>query len=484
MDSELLNSMHAFWDILWQTTLCLGIGALFSWLWSNRPARAHCILVMSMIAAIVTPLLFLSIPHSGWSNSTASGSYNAEAEPRIYQVVYPDPNPASSSVAMVGSRESSGIARTAILFSKLFIVAYWLLASATMLLNLWLSYVGGRKLVGWATQVGNRPISQHAEIAMQKLGLQGRIKIRSSDAVRCPMIWCWGSKPVLLLPHPTSDSPSAVSWVSVLCHELAHWIRHDHLTTLAAEIVVALLPWHPLAWWCKRRLGLLSEQACDDWVLSVEDSKADYATTLVNLAEHPRPCTALAAVPNRQSLTVRIKNILRDRIRKPRLGFLWISCSMLLAGTMTATAVFAPTSPPESDPGTDIVCATRYALGNMFRFTAGSSANLKVDSPYLEKIPSSHRPGGLFQSQALPAELDLYLGNPDAVWYEKDYLSGLPTDYPANQRVVPSIPYKIRPGRNPMDASQFSLVLPRSVPPTDFFDLSTMQHPEGGQLSP
>ena len=54
---------------------------------------------------------------------------------------------------------------------------------------------------------------------------------------------------MLLLPEGPDDA--GIDWDGVFCHELAHWSRRDHLSTLAGEILVCALPWNPLAWWSR-----------------------------------------------------------------------------------------------------------------------------------------------------------------------------------------------------------------------------------------
>ena len=72
--------------------------------------------------------------------------------------------------------------------------------------------------------------------------------------VDCPAIWCWGRRPVIVLPEAAKPA-TTVDWAGVLCHELAHWLRRDHWSSLLGELLTAALPWHPLAWWARHRLG-------------------------------------------------------------------------------------------------------------------------------------------------------------------------------------------------------------------------------------
>src|SRR5262245_1027244 len=53
-------------DVLWQTTLSLSLGVLAAFIWSRQPARAHRLLLLAMIAAVLTPLLSYAVRQKGW----------------------------------------------------------------------------------------------------------------------------------------------------------------------------------------------------------------------------------------------------------------------------------------------------------------------------------------------------------------------------------------------------------------------------------
>ena len=67
----------------------------------------------------------------------------------------------------------------------------------------------------------------------------------------------------MLLPDRVNTEDSAIDWVAIFCHELAHWRRLDHVASLAGELLVSVLPWNPLAWWARTRLSQFAELACD-----------------------------------------------------------------------------------------------------------------------------------------------------------------------------------------------------------------------------
>ncbi len=70
----------------------------------------------------------------------------------------------------------------------------------------------------------------------------------------------------------------------VLAHEDEHRLARDPLLLAMSAIGVALLPWHPLAWWMASRLRLAVELDCDARVLARGTSTRRYGELLVTLA--------------------------------------------------------------------------------------------------------------------------------------------------------------------------------------------------------
>lgn len=71
----------------------------------------------------------------------------------------------------------------------------------------------------------------------------------------------------------------------VLAHEREHLGARDHLLLGAGSLVVALVPWHPAAWWMLARLRLAIELDCDARVLRRGVPARTYGTLLIDLAD-------------------------------------------------------------------------------------------------------------------------------------------------------------------------------------------------------
>jgi hypothetical protein len=157
---------------------------------------------------------------------------------------------------------------------------------------------------------------------------------------------------VLLVPSSGGETNGSLDWVSVVCHELAHWKRRDHISGLLAEVVVCIMPWHPLLWLAKRRLVRLSEQACDDWVVAAGRPSMDYAESLLDLAPQGQMAFAPAVLSSKSGLRGRVQRILQDKCGNPRTGMRWALVVTVVVACITVGVAFAQTRPAKVRPAT------------------------------------------------------------------------------------------------------------------------------------
>jgi len=159
----------------------------------------------------------------------------------------------------------------------------WITASLILAARLLVTFALGVRLLARALPLNCGKIEEAIDKAKSKLGISRDVKIYGSTNIHSPVIWCWRRRPVLLVPSAAGQSNNGIDWAGVLCHELAHYKRRDHISSLLAELVVCILPWQLFLWLAKSRLIRLSEQACDDWVVASGRPGTDYAESLLNL---------------------------------------------------------------------------------------------------------------------------------------------------------------------------------------------------------
>ena len=359
-------------DLVWQSSLFLALGLVASALAARRPARAHRVLVLAVIAALLTPVLARSVRIGGWGILTDA----TVREPRASEPsrdmqsttasTYEPPPFSRAGDARVEHTESDSQsdrsadppARTAVTSPMVPPITWrslaaraWLILGGVAVVRIFAAIVLGVRVVRRARQSQDDSLAAAAAIAAGRLRVSCVPELRVSPGVRCPSIWCFRRRPLIVLPEAFAVSAS-VDWAGIFCHELAHWLRRDHWTGLVADVLVCALPWHPLAWWTKQRMGQLAELACDDWVLSTGVAAPDYAESLLGLVPQRSGSLALAAVTGRRGLVGRVRHILDDRRTSPTIGKRWASLSAAGMVAAAATLAFAQTRPgqtPEDD---------------------------------------------------------------------------------------------------------------------------------------
>lgn len=124
--------------------------------------------------------------------------------------------------------------------------------------------------------------------------LEVRRPVRLLRSAEVAMPLTWGTlRPVVVVPADAGEW-SAERRRVVLAHELAHVRRLDCLTQTLAQLACALHWFNPLVWYAARRLRIERENACDDAVLALGTSGADYAGHLLEVARRFRPGVRLA----------------------------------------------------------------------------------------------------------------------------------------------------------------------------------------------
>lgn len=243
--------------------------------------------------------------------------------------------------------------REARLSPTVFLLWAWAILSGIMVLRLVRLLIRARQFVA-KRQPSEAPALRHAlSKAASRLGLRTSPELCVSS-VGCPVVWCWGRHPVVFVGPDTEERLASRDWTAVFCHELAHWMRRDHLAAAVSEFLVVLLPWNPLAWWAKRRLGQLAERACDDWVLNCGHVATAYAESLVTLSARGSLSPGIAIVRGRRKLEERLRRILRDRFSRPEAGRTWTAIAFGGVFALTAVIALAQTNSTAPEPATSL----------------------------------------------------------------------------------------------------------------------------------
>jgi beta-lactamase regulating signal transducer with metallopeptidase domain len=383
-----------FATLVWQSTLWFAAGLCASRLSKRSAARGHCLLLAMTVAAILSPALTAAVARLQWgllpaatpqvtdriSDATSIEPVN---EPRELAArdrpanVIPQPIEHGSIEHGFAPTERDAPARqppmnpdepthatsavtsaaTSIRIDlKTVLAAAWFCASLVLALRLLLSLRTASRLAHRAQVETHSRLLGALAGAQAALMIRREFALRTSPAVRSPLIWCWGRRPIVLIAPDAAEqlevNGAGVNWTSVFCHELAHWVRRDHWSALWSELLVIALPWHPLVWLSRDRLSILAEQACDDWALACGGRPVEYADSLVKLVPQPRTRTALAAVSGGRTLKLRLERVLSGRIVTPKIGGPWLTAIILVAIASAGGTAFTQhgKATPEAKP--------------------------------------------------------------------------------------------------------------------------------------
>ena len=80
-------------------------------------------------------------------------------------------------------------------------IGAWAVLCSLAVIRLAASFFRGIRLVRRATPVDDGRLRQAAARALYGLGLRFEPEIRTSRAIRCPSVWCWARRPLLLTPR-------------------------------------------------------------------------------------------------------------------------------------------------------------------------------------------------------------------------------------------------------------------------------------------
>ncbi|MGA0587481.1 TonB family protein [Dyella sp. KRB-257] len=171
------------------------------------------------------------------------------------------------------------------------------------------------------------------------------------------VLWSWHS--LILLPADFASRFGTEQRALVLAHEQTHLTRRDPLWSVLAEVLSALLWFHPLAWLALPRFRLDQELACDERTLRRHAHDAgSYARTLL-------ASTGMDAAPvlipwlAEPQLKERLMMIRRDRTTTARRLAGYLGAVLFIAGVGLAAQAAPLANEPSAKATQDLQVNTR-----------------------------------------------------------------------------------------------------------------------------
>jgi len=164
-----------------------------------------------------------------------------------------------------------------------------------------------------ARPIANAALCEMADVLLAELQAPRRVVLCESERLTTPATIGW-RRPLIILPTDWK------AWTdeeckTVLAHEIAHIVRNDFATLIAAQLAVVLHFYHPLVHWLAARLRLEQELAADAAAARLTGGQLSYLKTLAGMAlrqsDRPVAWPARTFLPTRGTFMRRIE-MLRD----------------------------------------------------------------------------------------------------------------------------------------------------------------------------
>lgn len=209
------------------------------------------------------------------------------------------------------------------------------------------------------------------ESIARRVGVFQRVRVGETHGLAGPI--AFGIlRPGISLPEGFARRFTREQQDAMLAHELAHLAARDPFWHALADVVSAMLWWHPLAWLAKRQLRAATEAAADDASLVVENGPNVLAECLVELGgrltrTHSLGWLGMAGGDFRSGLGRRVKRLVSlssqswKPMRRSRVWLVRMAVPLALVALALAATVWA--QPPFGAPSTLRQAFQRSVLG-------------------------------------------------------------------------------------------------------------------------
>ncbi|WP_340587901.1 M56 family metallopeptidase [Erythrobacter alti] len=222
-----------------------------------------------------------------------------------------------------------------------------------LLFPLWL--LGAAIFLGWRTR---EYVTMRRDLLAdaRPMGEAGKVRLVETPAVSAPVAFGIRDK-VVALPEGFMALIDVKARDMAIAHELEHHRGHDLLANIAAQPLLALHWFNPLAWWGWRAMRRDQEAACDARVVAgrARSERAAYAEVIAGFAagEHLALAAPMACpVLGEKSIIHRLRSLTLTDIstRRRRIGIAAITTTAL-ALPLTASITYA--QPPAQQQDAD-----------------------------------------------------------------------------------------------------------------------------------
>ena len=272
---------------LWQSTLCLGIAGLLTWVLRKNHARARYGLWLAASVKFLIPFSLLISIGGHLARPRVLPPTEAGFFLAMEQFSQPFTQAATGSQAAEKSRrpaQDAGLRYKLVHRLPAILVAMWLCGFAAVL---FVGYARWRRI--YAALRAAAPLREGREVeALRRVervaGIRKRIELLLSPSTLEPGIFGI-VRPSLVWPKGFSEHLQDAHLEAILAHEVWHVRRCDNLAAAVHMVVEAIFWFYPLVWWLGARLVDERERACDEQVLEWGSDRQVYAESILKTCE-------------------------------------------------------------------------------------------------------------------------------------------------------------------------------------------------------
>jgi len=311
----------------------------------------------------------------------------------------------------------------------------WLMGAGLMLIRTVVKVAGAGHLRRSCRPLNDPRIETLLAEARQAVGLARQVRVGVTNRLTSPAV-VGVFVPMLVLPLSLLSTLTPEQIRFVLLHELAHIRRGDYLANLFQFFAESLLFFNPAVWWISHQMRREREACCDALATALSGAPADYARTLVHVAENvlqqtPAVAPAFGNQRDSSSLLERIHRLLVPGYR-PSLRLTWRamlagltlgSALLILSAVGTRTTVAAILS--SEKPATTVSQVTNQMSLQTPVQTNGISSNLLELRELSTNLDFSYVTGTTNAESLSNLVNDRILGKPDkTTTYSTYFISG------------------------------------------------------------
>ncbi len=309
--------MGLFLEMLLINTATAFLLAIVVWLFAtlpvlrNRPKLRHCLWILVLFKLVTPPLVELAIlpdwnekvgsrgnpidtlePNES-QNHVRNGDAPTKSQSRTTDLgEVSDQHSQANPIASVTkpSETEQGVTANALSDHAAFhfnwsLIIVWIVGSLMFIGYVFSQVVRLQKAIRLAGVI-DATLSDKARQIGDGFGINRATPVYLVNSALTPFLWVAWSGPKFVLSRSLIEQLNEEQLECILAHEMAHYVRRDHLTNTMSLLFVAVFWWNPVAWWARREMKMTQEACCDALAISRPNtSRKVYADTLFQVMD-------------------------------------------------------------------------------------------------------------------------------------------------------------------------------------------------------